>query len=325
MRIAFVILAYSSAEQLERVIDRLDRPHHSFIIHIDKRREQVFADAKARFAHRPNVHFSEQVKVWWGHFNLTLAIVKGMRYLVGAKIDYDYATLLSEADYPIKPVEYMEHVLEQAAGKNFIHYARNDELDHPWVDNGEPGSESWAAKPRMENWHLMVRGRMVLRLRLRRQPPFGFTPYTGWLWWTLSRPCVEYVVRFLDDNPAYLRFFKNVFIADEFFFQTLLLNSPFQETIVKDNLRFAHPEPYPNHIKTVRSEQFDDLAASSGFFARKFDFRRDKALLQKIDEQLLGFSGRRRSMVADQLRWNALVEDTQIEDGQTRESRSLAG
>ncbi len=325
MRIAFVVLAYSSAAQLERVIDRLDRPHHSFIIHIDKRRAQVFADAKARLAHRANVHFSEQVKVWWGHFNLTLAIVKAMRYLVDAKIDYDYATLLSEADYPIKPVEHMERLLEQAAGTNFIHYARNDDPDHPWVDNGEPGSEFWAAKPRMENWHFIVRGRMLLRLRLRREPPFGFTPYTGWLWWTLSRPCVEYVVRFLGDNPAYLRFFKNVFIADEFFFQTLLLNSPFRETIVKDNLRFAHPGPYPNHINTVRPEQFEDLAASTGIFARKFDFRRDGALLQKIDEQLLGFDARKWDVSAGLQVPKVLAEDVRGKRGLNHEFRSIVG
>lgn len=285
MKLAYIITAYASASQLKRLVDTLDKPHHSFVIHIDKRQEEVFQETKQVFSGRSNVHLMEdRYKIWWGRMNFSRSIFSAMGYLVDQGIDYDYALLISEVDYPIKPVDQIEQFFEDNAGKNFIDYALNDSKDHIWADWDPPAS----TKSRMEHWHLMIHTRLILRIPMKRKLPMGHTAYVGWLWWNFTRECVEYFVDFTRNNPKYVRFFDHTYIPDEFIFQTILMNSPLKDTVVNNNLRYLHPEPFPNHIEWVKASDMDALKASDALFVRKLSVMNNVELMDQIDREMLG-------------------------------------
>jgi hypothetical protein len=90
-------------------------------------------------------------------------------------------------------------------------------------------------------------------------------------------------------NPALVRFFKYVDVPDEIFFQTVLLNSPYRDIIVNDNLRHIDwKDPTAGSPAVLTRSDFPALAESPKLFARKFDVRVDAGILDMIDERLLG-------------------------------------
>jgi hypothetical protein len=92
----------------------------------------------------------------------------------------------------------------------------------------------------------------------------------------------------MQHNPAFVNFFKYVDIPDEMFFQTIILNSPFKESVINDNLVYIDWEnPNPSYPRTFVKTDFEILVSSSKLFARKFDVSRDADILDMIDQKIL--------------------------------------
>jgi hypothetical protein len=66
----------------------------------------------------------------------------------------------------------------------------------------------------------------------------GLRPYGGSSYWCLSGDAVSFVHRYVADHPEFVSFFRRVFIPDELFFQTILVNSELKNQIVNDDLRY---------------------------------------------------------------------------------------
>jgi hypothetical protein len=114
--------------------------------------------------------------------------------------------------------------------------------------------------------------------------------FRGWAFFTLSRKCTRYAVLFLEANPRYFRFFKHTLFADEFFWHTLLLNSPLKETVANKTLGYEPYEGGTGHGRILRREDLAELQtlSSERFFAKKFDSTADPNILYMIDRDLLG-------------------------------------
>jgi hypothetical protein len=126
-----------------------------------------------------------------------------------------------------------------------------------------------------------------LLLPAKRKFPAGYTPHGGWAYWCLSREHAEYVHRFAQTHPAFVKFFRFTKSADEIFLPTVLLNSPFKGQIVNDDLRYVDWSSNDCTPRILRCADVPKLAASPKLFARKFDTTVDAAVLDLIDEQLL--------------------------------------
>src|SRR5690606_28238280 len=94
-------------------------------------------------------------------------------------------------------------------------------------------------------------------------------------WWTITDGCARYVLNFMENNPKLLNFMKFTWGADEFLFATIIMNSPFKEAVVNNNLRHIEwIEGMPNP-KIFRESDLPTLKSSPNFFARKFDIYKD--------------------------------------------------
>lgn len=277
MRIAYVILAHQLPEQLVRLVRRLNTPGAMFLVHIDRRADEaVDRTARAGLAELENVVFLRRHALYWGGFGHVRATIEGLDELYRRAAPFDYVALLTGQDYPIKPVSAIERTLEQPGGKSFM---AHDRLPGGWVDGME----------RITHWHsrrIGVPRGWHLRLPLRRSLPLGLVPYGGSSYWWLSREAVDYVRRFLAEQPGFYRFFRHVDIPDEIIFHTILMNSPLRETIVNDELRYVDwtRQPLP---AVFGAGDLELLRRSPKLLARKFDLRVDSEIFDLIDHELL--------------------------------------
>jgi hypothetical protein len=74
-----------------------------------------------------------------------------------------------------------------------------------------------------------------------------------------------------------------VLIPDELFFQTIVLHSPFADTVVNDNLRYIDWSRRPAPA-ILHAQDFPSLIGSGKLFARKFDANVDARILDMLDE-----------------------------------------
>lgn len=275
MPIAYIISAYKLPAQLERLVRRLTAPGVAFAVHVDRKSSQTVYNEMVARTRDLDVHFVPRHVSHWGSFGHVRATLKGIEHLVGEKVPFEYAVLLTGQDYPLRPPIGIEETFVQAEGRSFMSYWPLPRA--AW--GGRGGLE------RIEDWHLLAYRRLHLALPLRRTIPGGLEPYGGGAYWCFARPVVEYVHSFVKANPAFVRFFEHVFVPDELFFQTVVINSPLRESVVNDNLRYIDwsRRPAPA-ILTVRD--FTKLTASRTLFARKFDATVDERILDLLDDYI---------------------------------------
>jgi hypothetical protein len=106
-------------------------------------------------------------------------------------------------------------------------------------------------------------------------------------WFSITPAAVNYLIEF-DQKDTYLKkFYEQVLLPDESYFQTVLLNSPLSENVVSNNLRkIIFPEKAANPI-FLENEHFELLKTSNALFARKFDKELSKEVLNRIESELL--------------------------------------
>lgn len=283
MKIAYLILAHKYPTQLLRLVQGLQTDKTSFFIHIDRNTEDsTYNQMVHQLQVIDNVNFINRHKSYWGHFNAIKAALEGIQSIISSGVDFDYAILLSGQDYLIKSTTYIEDFFYQNQGKQFLEFFPIAS-PNKWTNNTGP----YQAFKRINHWHFRFRSKYFY-LPFKRNFPKGFEPYGGSQWWGLSRECLEYINTTVLQNPSLVDYFKYVLVPDEIFFQTLILNSPFKENVINDDLRYTDWEnPNPNVPATLVKNDFEKLANSSKLFARKFDMNRDAEILELLDRELL--------------------------------------
>lgn len=302
-RVAFLVLAHHQPAHLARLVGALDDPGTHVFIHVDARVDP------APFVHAVGGHprvtlLDRRVAVFWGGFSLVQATLNA---LDAARRAGPFARhcLLSGADFPIQPRATL--------------LARLRAPDVEWlrvgVDLGAP--DAAAHRRRIERWHwndvawlnprVLPAGAVARRTRRvaraaagavqallpPRRFPCALAPYKGSQWWALSDACVDWMLRFVDEHPAYLRFHRHVDCADEVFFHTLVKASPFAGRISHDlgpvaaNVYGTHWVAWHDGQPRVLDERdLPALRASDALFARKFDETRSRALLDRLSEEV---------------------------------------
>jgi hypothetical protein len=282
--LAYIISTYRYPEQLIRLVDRLNTPHASFYVHVDKKTDDaMFAEMKRGLSSLSNLDFLPRHRCEWGGFGHVAATLEGIRAITEGRRHGDYVILLTAQDYPIKTNEHISDYLAARDGRLFMEYFALP--DGGWTNGG---------LDRYQAWHWRLRGRHVT-LSPRslggrpRSLPGGLQAYGGSSYWCLSRESIEYVHRFVVEHPAFVRFFRYVDVPDELFFQTIVLNSVFRESVVNDNLRYIEwNDPDSGSPAVLVSSRMPQLAGSEALFARKFDSTVDARVLDAIDRQFLG-------------------------------------
>lgn len=109
------------------------------------------------------------------------------------------------------------------------------------------------------------------------------------MWWSIDYYALNYILQFLDDHPKYLKYHKYTFVPDEFFFQTILLNSEDERllaSITNNNMRYIRWKDEESHPEILRKSEIKDIMQSDALFARKVDPDKDEDILDLIDDHI---------------------------------------
>ncbi len=303
MKLAYIILAHKYPEQLTRLISRLNTETTSFFVHIDQTTDvETYAQMVQELSAFSNVYWLKRYDTYWGSFRAVKATYEGIQELFKQNIEFDYVVFITGQDYPIKSITYIEEYLTKNAGKEFIEYyplpcenwkdpnfTINVDRVENWFINGKLVKDNFIGLTPNSSLKLRVfltLCSLLIRLNIlprKRKFPEGFQPFGGSAYWCLSRNCAEYINNFIQQNPAFVNFFKFAGLSDEVFFQTIILNSPFKEQVINDDLRYV---VWPGPAILAKND-LENLLNASELFGRKFDATIDAEVLDLIDQKIL--------------------------------------
>ncbi len=276
MKIAVLIITYTSARQTERMIRCLNNGNFDFYIHLDKKVDMKTHESLLK---TPNVYFvKHRVDVKWAGYSTLEAILSGMREIIASGIKYDFVNLVSGQDYPLKSAEKITTFLAQNVGKEFIVYSSFED----WTEAHARVDRYHFTDYRFRGTHALAN--VVNSVTPRRKFPLKMKLYGKEMFWTLSLECAAYVTNFIDDHPQLKRFLKFTWAAEEFIFQTVIMNSPYRDRVVNDHYRYIVWPPRAASPRLLVTGDFDDMMASDALFGRKFDINKDENILNLLDK-----------------------------------------
>jgi hypothetical protein len=287
MKQAILITAYKNYQHLEEIIKFFDSDFELYI-HIDKK-SKITNDELNLLKNYSQVKLvSQRYQVNWGGFNH----LKSILYLAEQALKNPqnfYLHLISGHDFPIKKLSEFKAYFVENRALEFINY-----FDVPragWANNG--------GLDRIEYYNLydvldakvpkqngLIKRIISIQRRMNIKRAFSSnmpTLYGGSTWWSLSRACVEYVINYTKKNKFVLDRFKHTLCSEEFYFQTVIMNSPFSEKVKNNSLRYIDWVARNGNRPAILDEfDYEKLMISNSFFARKFEYPLSIDILNKI-------------------------------------------
>jgi hypothetical protein len=273
--IAYLILVHRYPGQFKRLFRAIYHPANYYLIHVDKRSgvglQTEIQDFLSSFA---NASLLKSQSILWGGYSIVDAELRGIEELLKISSEWEFFINLSAQDFPLKSQMYIQDFLSRNIGKDFIRVANQSKFRPDTLY-------------RIQNYVTEL-GNRILRTPIKRQYLRGVTPYIGNQWMILSRKFCE----FLCDSPEverFKRFYRHTFIPDEGFFQTIIMNTSYEGTIVNDDKRAIVWVPVgiiKLRPRDFTSKDAEFLLASQGLFARKFDETVDAGIFRILELNL---------------------------------------
>lgn len=273
--IAYFLLVHRYPAQFKRLFQAIYLPGNQYVIHVDKSSGGALADEMAAFlAPYQGVEILEPQDALWGGYSLVEAELRGMARLLEMDKGWSHYINLSGQDFPLKSQNYIREFFAANPGKQFIRVL-DQRKERPDTLN------------RISHLFIEEHGKMTATDVAR---PFlsGDTPFIGTQWKAVTRSFCEYVCH----DPRVERFktfYRNSFIADEAFFQTVMMNSDNPGTVINDDLRMIDWIPDGDiklRPRNYNERDFRQLQLSPELFARKFDAENDTRILSMLERHL---------------------------------------
>lgn len=300
MSLAYHILAHKNPGQVARLLKALQHPDDVFVLHFDKRSPKALHMlGNALASEHNNVVLQRPRHIIWGGSQIPDVQIEAMGIALARSGRWTHFINISGQDFPLRPRSAIIDRLGANASANFV----------TWFDPFE--RRLWNdVKERLERRHLHWQWLHTFldlsgmgRLRrlagysngtsripyipgYRRQPPGFFQYFGGSNHAILSRAGCTYLIH--DPRAIRIRrWLAATAIPDESVFQSVLLNSKLANTVVSRNFRTVDFPAGSAHPRIFRETDFDFLASSPNFFARKFDTSVDPVILDMIETKLL--------------------------------------
>lgn len=273
--IAYLLLVHRFPDQFERLFRAIHHSDHHYVVHVDANADPSVGRQIAAFlAAYPNAAILESRPALWGGYSLVDAELRGMAKLLEMDAHWEFFINLSGQDFPLKSQDAIRAFLARNRGKEFIRA----------VNQAAVRSDTMG---RVQNYVIERRHR-IIRTILRRPFLRGVTPYIGNQWKIVSRRFCEFVCHD-PDADRFKRFYRNTFIADEGFFQTVMMNTAAHDEVTGDDLRaidWVPDGPIKLRPRTFTLVDAARLTTGADLFARKFDAEVDDEILKLLERHI---------------------------------------
>ncbi|TAE16447.1 MAG: glycosyl transferase [Bacteroidetes bacterium] len=258
--IAYFILVHRFPQQFKRLFKAIYHASNHYLVHIDQKAgETIHAEIQSFLADFPHTYLLKSENVLWGGYSMVQAELNGIKFLLDKKIQWDFFINLSGQDFPLMPQEEIQDFLSRNAGKNYIKVL-NQAVERPETMNRiehyfEETLDGYVGKP------------------IKRSYMQNTVSYIGGQWMILTRACCEFICN-SHEVQKFEDFYLHTFIADEGFFQTVLMNTSFGGKLINDDKRaiiWVADGDIKLRPKTFTEDDLGFLLTGGNLFARKFD------------------------------------------------------
>lgn len=273
--IAYFLLVHRYPAQFKRLFKAIYLPGNQYVVHVDKSSGAALAEEVSDFlAPYQGVELLESKDALWGGYSLVDAELRGMARLLKMSDRWTHYINLSGQDFPLKSQGYICQFFSENPGRQFIR-ALDQRKDRPDTLN------------RISHVFREERGKMT-ETGVRRPYLSGDTPFIGTQWKAVTRGFCEFVCH-APQAERFKAFYRNSFIADEAFFQTVMMNSGDHGVVMNDDLRMIDWVPDGDIKLRPRNYGKADLwrlQDSKDLFARKFDAEEDPEIISLLELHL---------------------------------------
>lgn len=273
--IAYFLLVHRYPAQFKRLFKAIYVPGNEYIVHVDKSSGTALAQEISAFlAPYQGVEILEPKDALWGGYSLVDAELRGMARLLEMGDRWTHYINLSGQDFPLKSQSYIRQFFAAHPNKQFIR-ALDQRKERPETLN------------RISHLFVEEKGE-ITATGVACAYPSGDTPFIGTQWKAVTRSFCEFVCH----DPSverFKKFYRSSFIADEAFFQTVIMNSGDQGIVMNDDLRMIDWVPDGDIKLRPRSydaSDFRELQLSTDLFARKFDAETNCEILALLELHL---------------------------------------
>jgi hypothetical protein len=286
MKQAILITAYKNYNHLEEIINFFDA-NFNLYIHIDKKSKISKKELHHLLSSKTVQLVSSKYVVNWGGFNHLQSILYLSEQALKNPLN-SYFHLISGQDYPIKKASYF---------RSFFDNKREEHIEFFSIPNSGLNGNGGLERIEYFNFYDILNAKIPyqnksiksiinLQKKLNFKRPISLKMpkiYGGSTWWSLSRDCLNYVIEFTKLNAFVLRRFNHTLCSEEFYFQTVIMNSIFSKKVVGNNLRYidwhARNGSEPAFLD---NSDYEKLIKSDAFFARKIGNNHSIGLMNKI-------------------------------------------
>ncbi|EKS7792776.1 glycosyl transferase [Edwardsiella piscicida] len=274
--IAYFMLVHRYPNQFKRLFKSIYHEKNYYVIHVDKRTDNIIFDDICLFLKDyKNASMLERKDTIWGGYSLVDAQLRGIERLVSSKVEWSYFINLSGQDFPLKNQIFIMDYLNKFDGYEFIKI----------VDQLLVRPETMH---RIKDYTQEINGKLVISTTSNRTFLKGVRPYIGNQWMILSKRFCDFIT-YNPEVKKFKDFYRNTLIADESFFQTILMNTTFKSKIINDDKReidWVEASDIKLRPRDFLSKDSERLINSDNLFARKFDENVDGDILNILEHEL---------------------------------------
>lgn len=231
---------------------------------------------------------SLNIKFLGGGITHLYAVLEMLYRAMREQEDIAYLHIITGQDICTKSMVEFESFFHSANKNNYMScsdgrhnkfryqtYYRNDLLNY---------------KSRIGNFFTKVCHVLQKSLNVNRKVPLDWDIYKGMLYVSITADFAGYVIEFVQskDGKNFIKWLKWCFIPEEFFFQSILKNSLYRDTLQNCNCRYALWE-YKNGSQpgVLDEEDYSKIKQADVFFARKISETISKKLVDRIVEDII--------------------------------------
>ena len=289
LRHAYLIITHGSFPILEKQLRFLDSENADFFIHLDTHVKDFDFDYYRSIPKHSSVTFVDRIRISWGHYSLAECEMILLKAAVMGQ--YDYYHLLSGVDVPVKSRSYIESYFLRAPGRNYINY-QMPVLSRDYADRVRFSYpfQRWNIRNRVIRTGIRLTSNAVQRVlgvdRTRKYDP-GFVFQKGTQWFSITHELAAYL---LAHEEEIREKFHSTFCSDEMFLHSLVVNSPFRDTLPPGDFQndyacclryidWTRGKPY-----VFTDADYEELISTGPdhLFARKFDCVRNGDLVDRL-------------------------------------------
>lgn len=269
---AFLLMAHNNIDILRLLIKQLDNPNVDIFLHIDKKSDILIDDIRDIDLKFSEVYVFKKNKVYWAHLSQVTCEIFLLKEAL-EKDNYIYYHLLSGSDMLIKPIDELIEFFNKNGSLEYVHFESNDISlkKAQWINNYYVFQKFIRKNKTAKVLNFIVlQLQYILRINRNKTNKIKFS--TGSNWFSITNEFAEYVVKKLDFIHKTFKFTRS---PDEFFIQTILMNSKFRNTLFyskfddnyKSILRYIDWDRGNPYNFTI--EDYDEILKSNMFIARK--------------------------------------------------------